>query len=361
MSSKSIEQILNYKTLLGVINDPQGGVPTDLLPSALFGFTRRVEGVTGSYTRIKSTRRSATVVPYGSPSVRVNQQDVSEIPVRLLHTNEHIMHHATVLAQLRNFDNYEMQNLGSQLVAYQTAEFRRRFDNLRTNVVAQLLGLGNSYLTASGGLLNSSSGAAITVPGGVPAGNQGDLGGIIAASWATAGTSIASQIENLKVAARKASGLPIRHCLYGKKIFQYLLNNTELKNVINGDSGTSGAFTRREIPDGFLGLKWWPMYEQFMVDANGVDQDIFGDDKAVFIPDPSSDWFEILEGTAPVPTRLNISGDGSAALNDFAMIQGKYSYATIETDAPGIKHVAGDTFLPVLKIPSSIWIADVTP
>jgi len=43
----------------------------------------------------------------------------------------------------------------------------------------------------------------------------------------------------------------------------------------------------------------------------------------------------------------------------FPEIFGMFSYATVTADPPTVKQYAGDTFLPVICVPKSIFIATV--
>jgi len=206
----------------------------------------------------------------------------------------------------------------------------------------------------------------VAVDFGVPSGNREQLdvfgeGALISATWANAGTAIHSQVSALKKAARKLTGYPLRHAFYGGNILDYLLGNTKLKELINRTPSGQQAASANEIPAGFLGLQWHPIDEAFYVDADGAHQDFFGGDTVVFTPDPSPEWWEVVEGTYPVPTDLGQVGpDGQAALGGVAAAAGMFSYAAVSHNPVGIEQFAGDTFLPP-KVPGAIFIADVTP
>ncbi len=50
-----------------------------------------------------------------------------------------------------------------------------------------------------------------------------------------------------------------------------------------------------------------------------------------------------------------------AAAASAAMQFGMFSYAKVTDNPVTVRHFAGDTFLPVLKVPAAVWIADVVP
>lgn len=364
--AKTLDQILHWTNLTGVIRDPKMGIPSPL-PPAFLRPTRRITGNSGTYTKVDGNRKTARLVQYGAPSVRRELAGVSDKPFVALHSFEHVEHDMSVLTMLRNFNNPEVQRQGSQLVAERTVNFRQGFVNLRTAAIFQALFTGANYFDADGNLLNSSSGAVTSVDYAIPSGNKAQLdvfgaGDIIAASWATAGTDIVSHVKNLKQASVKLTGYPLAHAFYGENILGYLLGNTDLSALIAGNPGYSQSFAQLEIPNGFLGLNWHPCEEAFYVDDDGSYQELCGGDTVVFTPEPSSDWWEVVEGSYEVPTSIgSIGADATAMLNQFATTYGMFSYAKVLDDPGMIKHNAGDTFLAIPKVPGAIFQADVTP
>lgn len=365
--AKMLQQILGAKNLTGVIQGIKPGIPKDLLPPAWFRRTRTVEGDYGTYTKVEGTRKTARIAQYGSASRRRQLKGVSEVPIKLLHTIENIAHTPATLMNLTNYASETKQKLGMQEVTRRTGEFKDLFVNLRYACVYSLLAHGAIYFDGDGDLLHSSASAVTTVDFAVPAGNKDQLdvlgdGAIINASWATAGTAIHKQIKALKKAARKLTGYPIRNAFYGGNILDYFLGNTKLKEIINRAPNLQSAFAGGEIADGFLGLHWAPIDEAFYVDADDTKRDFFGDDTVIFSPDVDPTWYDFIEGTYPIPTDIGgVTKDSISAMKAIEIATGMFSYATVESDPAGIKQVAGDTFLPVLKVPGAIFIGDVTP
>ena len=363
--SKTIEDVLSAPNLIGVIQNTKTGL-LDVLPPGLNTPGKVILGDQGTYTRVDGVRKTARLAQYGAPSRRRNLTGVSEIPVRLIHTAEHIVHNPIVLQNLLSVEG-SRQQLGRMEIARQTRDFRILFDNLRLAAIYSALSLGAVYFDGDGNLLASSSGAVVTVDFGVPAGNQDQLdvdgdGSIIDASWATAGTDIVGQIMDLKKRMAKLNGYVPEIAMYGASVLEHLLSNTAIASLISGSSGMSEQAAAGAVPRGLLGLDWYPVASAFFEDNDGTAQSLFGDDTVVFAPRPSPDWWEVLQGTYVVPTTLgNVSADGSGAVSDLTQVNGMFSYAHVSSDPPSIKHVAGDTFLPVLKVPAAICIADVTP
>jgi len=362
--AKTLQQILGGKNLTGVIQGVAPGVPDDLLPAAFLSSTRTVEGEYGTYTKVEGTRKTARIAQYGSPSQLRQLKGLSEVSVKLIHTVESIYHKPAVLMNMTNLADDQKQRLGEQEIARRTGEFKRLFVNLRLAAVYSLLAQGAVYFDAEGNLLPDSSGAHVTVDFGVPSGNKGQLdafgGGDIISDWSSADADIHKQVAALKKAARKLTGYSIRRAFHGANILDYFLGNTKLKELINGNTSFQEDAASGEIPNGFLGLQWHPVDEAFYVDKDDAYQDFFDPDTVVFTPEPTPDWYELLEGTYPVPTDVGgVAGEGTAAIGSVSIEGGMFSYAVVTADPVAIKHVAGDTFLPVLKVPKSIFIAKV--
>lgn len=365
--AKTLEQILGAKNLTGVITAVKGGVP-EVMPPAFFRPTRTVEGNKCTYRKVEGTRQTARLVQWGAPSVNRGLKGVSEVPVTLLHSKEHIFHDPYVLMNLQNYANESKQKLGQAEIARQTGEFKRLFTNLRVSTIMSALCLGLIYFDADGNLLPNSTGATVSVDFGIPAGNKNQLdvfgaGAIIGASWATAGTGIAQDIVDLKKAALQLTGYPLKYAFYGPNLLSYFLTNTQLKEIINRTPRYQASFSQNEIADPFLGLTWLPLYESFYVDKDNTVQTWAGNDMVVFTPEISPDWWEMVQGSSPVPSTIygSVATDGGAAMGSVKEAAGMFSYGQVLADPVTVKHVAGDTFLPLIKVPKAVFIADVTP
>jgi len=364
--SKTLQQILGAKNLSGVIQGIKTGIAIEDVPSAFFRVTRTVEGDHCTYRKVEGTRKTARLVHYGSPSKLRGVSGISEIPIKLIHSFEHMFHEPSTLMNLTNLANESKQKLGMAEITRQTGEFKQQFTNLRRAGILSALFKGYIYFDGDGNLLNSATGASVTVNYGIPAGNRTTCdvlgnGAIINAKWSAVGTNIHTHIKNLKIAVKKLTGYSLTHAFYGSAILDYMWKNTVLKEMINRKTALQDAFTSGEIADGFLKIKKWiPADELFFVDDNGNYQDFISPYDIVFTPDPSPEWWEVIEGTYPVPTNIgSLTPDAIAALANVSSQAGMFSYAHVLSDPVTIKQLAGDTFLPVIKVPNSVIIATV--
>ena len=359
--AQTIQDILGVQSMLGVIQEVSQGIPTGILEDGFFIVTKTVDGDAGEYTKISGTRKTARQAMYGSASKRQGLTGVSRQKVTLIHVLEHIMHDMSTLMMLRSFDNPARQARGQELIDLQTQDFVQRFINLRRAAVHSALTLGHIYIDGDGYLLASSANAVIDVDFSVPADHKDQLGGIISASWGTAGTDILGQLTAIKKKAAQDTGLRITRAYYGKNIPGYIATNTAAKELLKTNVRLaealkdSGDFTLKNI-------RFTDATEAFYQDNDGTDNFWWGDDAVVFAPDVAPTWWQTLQGTYPIATDVgNLFSDGPEAAGSIIEAPGMFTYALQEQDPTGIKHLAGDTFLPVLAVPSAIFIADVTP
>lgn len=358
----SIEQILGYRTLLGLVEAVKTGVPNPF-PDAFFTKTKKVQGDEGSYTRHRGSRQNAKVVPYGAPSLNVAPRNIEEVPVKLLHSLESLSLKPVLLRKLRSYDSYEL-NMGKEEVARQVKQKLVRHQNSRVSQIASILRYGEIYIDSDNNILPSSSGAQDTLAFQVSANHKDQLNGIIATSWATNTTNIPRHILNLQDQSAKDTGMVLKKAYYGNNIPGYFANNDYVHDFLSrtGNAGPNIEYLMSGlIPKGLFGLDWIPVGRAFFNDANGTDQSWFGADNVVFTPGEDDDWYEMLEGSYPVPTRIDVETDAAAALESFKDVHGMFAYATVAFDPPGIKMFTGDTNLWALKNADAIYIADVTP
>ena len=374
----TLQQVLGARNLIRVIQAVKPGIPTEQLPQSFLTATRPIEGDYGTYRMVTGTRKVARLARYGAPSKLRELQGIAERPVKLLHTVESENFSPTVLQNLTNLGDEAKQRLGQAEIARQTKNFKDLFQNLRVAATYSTLANGAVYFDINGELLPNSTGAATTVDMLVPSGNKSQLnvfgdGDIVTASWATVGTSILAQVKKLKRSALRLTGYPLKHVFYGSAVLPYIVNNTELKDYAKRNPGYQMALLSDEIPAGFLGLTWHPVDEAFFATNAGptaayqagtsqqadATVELWPAARVVFTPEPSPDWYEVLEGSYPVPTSVDEAEDAEKAAANLMTVQGMFAYAYVTRDPVGIKEVAGDTFLPLFNVPAAVFQADV--
>ncbi len=359
--AKTIEQILGYVYLTGLIQAVKTGIP-DVLPAAFQTVKKTTIGDAGRYTQVRGTRQTARLAMYGSPAVKRALKGVESKDVKLLHTFEEITMDPLLLQHLRNYEDYNVQQLGMQEVDRQQSEFRSYFDNLRLSAVYSMLANTSIWFDSNGNLLPTSSGAQVTIDYGVSANNKNQLNGIISASWAAFNTDIPLQLRNLKKKSLQLTGYPLKYAFYGVNIPSYLTQNNYVLDYLSRNPPFAQKFLdQAEIPDGLFGFTWVPVYTSFFEDASNVNQEFFGGDTVAFTPEIARDVYEVMEGTYMVPSVFSATSNMASALASLKQVSGMFSYAVPTHNPPTASMYMGDTFLPVWKNPDALFVADVTP
>ena len=361
--TKAINQILAPDNLIGIFSTIVNGVPEDILPAGFNAVTERFQGNQGRYTKVAGTQTVATVTNYGSPAQTVNKWGIGTIPVTMLHSFESISFEPLDLLNLLAEDSPIRQAMGRQTVERNLANFGARQRSLVISAIYSALMSGYVYFDSAGNLLPSTTGSAFGIDYGVSAAHRNQLDGLITASWATSTTDIPGQIEGLQAIARQTSGKPLRNAFYGKAVPGYLAANQNVDALLRGSPGLAEQRARgfNSIPNGLFGMNWIPASAAFYRDANGVVQTWCASDKVVFTPEPDGEWWGVLEGSYVVPQSLQIAGTAAEALSQFREVLGPFSFAGVNINPPGVTQYSGNTFLPVLKNPDAIFIADVVP
>jgi hypothetical protein len=367
MSTVTLQDILGGPNLCGVIQGTATGIPS-VFPPSFYQVDKTVDRDTGQYTRVYGTRTVARIAAYGSPSQQRQLKGVEAVPVKLIHSVESILLSTSDYMNLLQYDDTAAQTRGIQEVTRQVREFRANFDNLRVAALTQMLFQGAIYWDGNGNLLPNGTGAKTVASFSVPSGNTGQLDPlgtgtpIVDTSWDNVAADIDHQILGLRQLATRISGYPIKYAFYGKNVPSYLTNNTKLQNYfVRNSSDNNQYLSSADVPSPLLGLTWLPAYDAFFEDQTGALQGLVGDDQVVFTPEPSPDWIGWLEGTYPVPTNIGaVNMDATQSLRqNVTTAAGMFAYGILSSDPVTVKMVAGDTFLPVLKVPKAIYQATV--
>lgn len=353
----ALEQILGYVPLLEAIETVKKGIP-DPLPPGFSSTTGRVLGNTARYVVCTGTRQTARLSQYGAPAVKRAQRNIGSQDVVLMHSFEEITFNPIVLQQLRNYENYDVQQMGKEEVARQIGNFTELFVNLRRAATMLMLHNGSLWFDGNGNLLPTSSGAVETLTANRSANNEAQLNGLITAPWNLNSTDIPKDLRSLKLRSAEDTGFQLKYALYGKNIPSYMTQNDYVIDYLSRNNTWNNKWNESaEIPDGLFGFTWVPMYTSFFDDSTETHQTIWNDDTVVFCPEVDKRWWEVIEGSYPVPTTINVQTDAEAALNSLKEVYGMFGYSTVQTNPVSIATFMGDTFFPALKNPTVTYKA----
>lgn len=365
MADFAMHDLLGYVPLTEPITKVMGGIPR-VLPEAFWTVTERVMGNTAKNVTFRGTRKVARTAAYGSPPRQTLKLAAGVESTKLIHSIENQPVSLELYHALQQFDSYApMQQFCKDEITRQGEQFGLRFDNLRTAAVGLMLAnAGKLWFDSDGNIQTTSSGADLVIDPGVSANNIGSCNSIIG-NWSTVTTDIPTQVNNLKKAAIQTSGYPLKYAFYGSNVSGYLAKNTYFKEYLSRNTGYNQAYVNTgQIPAGTLDLIWVPVQNMFFENDSGTVQDYFDADQVTFTPEINKQTYAMYEGTYPVPKSFAFANSATEILNpgNIEYKAGAFQYAWMNPSLPlRIEFVAGDTFLPRLKVPNSWFFADTTP
>ncbi len=167
------------------------------------------------------------------------------------------------------------------------------------------------------------------------------------ASWATSTTDIPADLREWKRLVAQDSGLVAGRAFCNESVMEYLIKNENVSAML-GQGQLREQVAQFGYIARFMGLEWG------VYDAGYKDGDNFvpfiPDDKLILVP-AENVFARVQVGTQEIPT----------GWNETSRVFGKFSYAVVETNPPGINLFLGENFLPVVSLPGAIVYADVTP
>jgi len=358
----TLEQILNFRNLTGVIHSIKSGIPNPL-PEQFMRPGKKFSGNRAEYFRITGTRQVAKIVQYGSPARRREMREVDLVPVTLMHSLESQQWPLAMTIALTKMTDLAHDRMGEQQAEYQTREFKKAFANLRIAAACYCLFQGNIYTTTSGDLAAAATSTGVTtgttINFSVPANNTGNCNSIISSTWENATTPIMTQLRQIQTAAIEATGYELEHAFYADQVPGYIGRNTEAQNFLQLNPAMNQQYlTTGAVPEGFGGIKHWhPAGHAFFNDASGTNQKILPEKSLVLTPESDPEWFEIFEGSFPVPNTVipQMGGDAESMLRNVTEQFGMFGYGQLTLNPPTVEQFAGDTFVPVLKVPAAIY------
>lgn len=148
------------------------------------------------------------------------------------------------LLMLRHPEQWALQQKGREEIDQQLNDFGRRHAITKQVIQSHTFFRQNIYVDKEGEILESSSGAELTIPTGIPTRNVGSIpgstfgigvsGNIIDALWSTASTDIISQLDLLRIAAQAQNTNPPKHIWINGKKKKMLRDNTKLLAYYSG-------------------------------------------------------------------------------------------------------------------------------
>ena len=295
------------------------------------------------------------------------------------HKPIHIFNELTLplhsVMNMRAPDSQAVDPKGRAEIDRQFKAFVYRQNLARSVAISKAFANGVIYVDPDGVILESSSGAELTIDLQVPAGHKSQLdynggGAIINTAGDNSAALILEDLRQIRVAAEEQNAEYPNHVWMHSTGLGWLRANTEIKAYIQGGgsperteyllngygaSGTNGV-------NGVtfeLGGYTWHFYDGTYTASDGTVKPLIPTTKAIITPDPNPTWFRNYNGMEIVPTQVGVFGGFQEALNSVGEIYGDFAYATIGHNPPKISIFAGTNFLYAFANPNAVWMPTV--
>lgn len=362
----NVQELFGLPRLMGMIEETTSGLPQEevmleKLPG-LLNLKRQIVGNVAQAALTKGQRKVSKIIPYSSAPVAASLETIGQRDYSLLHTSEVITMDPVIFQNLRMWDSFQFQTMGGQEVGRQIELFKQKFANLRVSNIISALVYGAQYFDTDGNFLPSSSGAdaSKTIDHLVSANHKNQLNGIIDVPWSNPNANIPKHIQAIIRQGRIDTGRVPTLAIYGESVLSWILQNNYCQSYNSFNLANNNSMMNdMKVPKGFMELDWIAGNQFFFEDSTGTNQRLVPDDYVIFLPIPSKTWYELVEGSMPVPTTINPIMDVNSAWDQMKTVYGEFAYAQFTQRPINMDIVGGDTFVPVLRNPDVLFQADV--
>lgn len=362
-AAQSMMDFLYGRKLTNLIQsqDIREGLPNPLGKAVpeLYQVSRQVMGDKVEWEETTGQRQTSQLTSYGSASKSTQSAATVRRSATMIHSNENLPFDQQILNMLMLTENPMALQAAQQESVRKVRYFVKRFENTRVVSVPLALRQGNIYWDKDGNMLPTSSGSVGSVSYNLPAGNTftKNSGTFSLGDWSSSSTDIPGAMQNFDALTAQANNYECGVVLYGKNIPGYLFKNDAIGKMIQYNlEANRSALQQGIVPNGFMGKLWVPVSKMYMLNAAGTPTALFGANDVCLLPEVNETWYEYVEGSTLIPTGIATTGQSFEQMKAGVQVAyGQYSYCEMTTDPISIKMIAGDTHLPIIKVPGVVY------
>ena len=366
--AKSAGEILTSQRILKLISRQKRAInPIARFLGMNIGGANRI-GVGGrktSYDIFNNTRRIASPRAPGVANARREPQVVGNVDVIFPRAAETIPLLDETLLNFRNLGGPAEGQLSASAERYITKQemyLGQRFENIIEFQAAAMLRGQYVFTVQNDDLFHDFTGTGHTIDFKIPAGNKDGLnmlggGNLITGPWATDSTDILKQLHAISAAMQQLYGVGLSHILCNSDVWTDVLRNDSMQEVAGS---ANRVFEKQEVDENrqFTArlhaapwVEWHIMDHVLETGSSNTTTKMLADDHASFLPEPSTDWVEYMDGSEIVT-----EGPGGVR----AERAGFYPNAYATHDPSGWDLCAVQNGLPALYVPNAIAYGDVS-
>lgn len=321
--------------------------------------------------RWTDSRTMAPINAKGAPARTLQTQGGQGVVMTPIHVFNEFVIPQVALDFLRVDDSPALQDRGMQEVRRQMEIFSRRHKINKAVSLGKLLGDGIAYFDANGMILESSSGAAVTVDLSVGATHKSQLAhasngssDIIGTAWDNPAASILTDLEQIRTAAEYDMAPVPKHVWLHGENKGWIVNNTEIKAFVQYNNPGADNYLRFLAGQGdTLSIGDWTFhfYSGTYVGADeSTVRPLISKTKAIITPDPNdSSWFAHYECAETIPTGEGVIGSLEEYFGKTQKVYGDFTYAKVLDNPLKVVVRMGMNYLFAMRDPNAIWIPTV--
>lgn len=338
-----------------------GGASSDIpvVSSAGGGSVERFDTDSVEWIYLSQVKTAAPLNKRGAAARVLQPTGTGSRKITMCHVFNELRLGMDSLRALREPDNWVLQRLGRTEVMKQLKDFATKHAVMKQIFLTKAMSDGVVYADGNGVILESSSGAELTIDLGVSSTHKSQInpggGAIIATAWDNAAAKIMTQLDNLRIQAEIENADPPRHVWLNGVARAWFRDNTELKALYAGITPLNQLMSGDSFElNGFV----FHFYSGTYTDSAGSTAYYIPPTKAIITPELGP-WFMNAIGLEAIPTSIDIAGSSDEALNQIAEVYGDFAYAKLEHNPPRVSTFMGTNFIYGFRNPNSIWMPTV--
>jgi hypothetical protein len=340
---------------MSIIDDGGGSMDIPVVSSAGGGSVERFDTDSVEWIYLSQVKTAAPLNKRGASARVLQPTGTSSRRITMCHVFNELRLGIDSLRALRESDNWVLQRLGRTEVTKQLKDFATKHAVMKQVFLSKAMADGIVHIDANGNILESSSGAEMSIDLGVASSHKTNLGGIVATAWDNAAAKILTQLDNLKIQAEIENADPPRHVWLHGSAKAWFRDNTEIKALYSGIRPVNEMLQGEAFE---LGGYVFHFFSGTYTDASGSTAYFIPPTKAIITPDLGP-WFMHAIGLEAIPTTIDVAGSADEALNSITEVYGDFAYAKMEHNPPRLSTFMGTNFIYGYRNPNSIWMPTV--
>jgi hypothetical protein len=362
------EMTAMYRSLPSLENTP--------FTTTFYRNPRELYGDTVDMINVSATNAPGPMNSRGAAARMIQPKGGSKQSFSIFHKFDELPLDIQALTHLRQMDNPMLQEMGKDVIDLQLELLATQNRLAKEVILASIMvyhrvnidingNIRTPSVNATSGAITDASGTVISADFGIPDSHRGNLGGIIAAQWSTAGTSIMDQLETLDRQAG-VEGAPRVTDIYVNSLHKADLRaNTEFNDwakytnvqnysaqvLSNFQDDTLTVFGKRFH---FISGTW---EDTWTTPGTTITRDIMPQNYALMVPDFGA-WIRPLTGKVYVPTGQGLCS-AATPLEDFELRPGEYSYGYSNHNPVRVSVFGGDSFGLGFANNRAVWVGKV--